>query len=75
MATIQCPNCQCHIQKPTNVVAWAVGIIALLMVGGFMFIIVCLAAIAAVGEADMDTQQHAYSQEWQSKLQIPIDRE
>ena len=79
MATLQCPNCQTHIQKPTNVLAWVFGILgalALLMVGGFLLIIVCLAAISAVGEAEMsDAEQQAYSQDWQPGQQVAIERQ
>lgn len=49
MATICCPNCQTQIQKPTNVVAWVLGTLAALFVGGFLIIVICLSAVTAIG--------------------------
>lgn len=51
MSTIQCPNCQCQIKKPANVLAWVLGLMGALCFGGFMLIVVCLAAISAIGES------------------------
>ena len=60
MATIPCPQCGTQVKKPTNIVGLVLGIFAFLFIGGFCLILVCLAAIAAVGEnAEAEFQQVA----------------
>ena len=70
MATMRCPNCQTEIQKPTNVLAWILGTIAVGGLGLFMLVIVCLAAITSIGAvatedgigASADIQAVSYEQ-------------
>ena len=68
MATMCCPHCQKHFQKPTNVVAWVVGIVAALIAGGFLLIIICLAAVTAIG-ANANAEDAALSSN-ASRLQV-----
>ena len=49
MASIPCPNCGTHVQKPTNIIAIILGIFGFVMVGGTLLVIICLATIATVG--------------------------
>ena len=62
MAKMLCPNCHTQIEKPSNSTGWIVAIlggIGLMMVGGFLLIIVCLATISTIGanaEAEAQAQ-------------------
>ena len=54
-----CIRDSCHtvIKKPTNVVAWVAGILAALFIGLVLLVVVCLAAVTAIGtnaEAQFD---------------------
>lgn len=49
MASIPCPNCGTHVQKPTNIIGIILGIFGFLFIGGTLLIIICLATIATVG--------------------------
>jgi len=40
------------ITKPTSIVSWILAIVGLLVLGLFLFSIVCLTAISAIGELD-----------------------
>ena len=50
MATIRCPNCHSEISKPGSHL-WLIilGFLGFVFIGGIMLIIVCLAAIVAIG--------------------------
>lgn len=49
MASIPCPNCGTHVQKPTNIIGIILGIFGFLFIGGTLLIIICLATISTIG--------------------------
>ena len=51
MATMRCPNCSSEIHRPGNPLAIIIGTIAVIGLAGFLFIIISLAAIAAIGSS------------------------
>lgn len=81
MATIQCPNCHTELKKPVNVLAWifaGLGLLSVLMIGGFLTILVCLSAVAAVGqEAAQEFEtigQHQEVTEFEAEFQRQLSQ-
>ena len=62
MATMRCPNCSSEIQKPSSITGIVLGLLVLFVIGAPMFLIVCLAAISAVGSNADATFEESNSQ-------------
>lgn len=56
MATIYCPTCRTEFKQPTGIVGWIMSTLAVLFGGGFLVIVICVAAASLVPKANGNQQ-------------------
>ena len=57
MSQFKCPNCHSTISKPTSPLSWILAIVGILLLGAFLVVVVCLTAIASIGDLDEKQQR------------------